>query len=112
VRPFVIYSGSYVVLFVLHILFAANELDLLFQIVAMLLVCMTFLCGPLLWYLDQITVSMSHNQTTLGFVVSLPLSLGIAYAYAGMEFELSASFLALLLTSLTHGAWFLFLKGK
>jgi hypothetical protein len=55
---------------------------------------------------------MSHNQTTLGFVVSLPLSLGIAYAYAGMEFELSASFLALLLTSLTHGAWFLFLKGK
>ena len=111
-RPLLVFSGSYVILFVLHILFAANDLDVLFRIVAMMLVCMTFLCGPLLWFLDRDTSSTSPDQSKLGFAISLPLSLGIAYAFTGMEFELTASIIALLLTSFTHGGWFLFLKGK
>jgi len=111
-RPLLVFSGSYVILFVLHILFAANDLDVLFRIVAMMLVCMTFLCGPLLWFLDRGTTSASLYNSKLGYAVSLPLSLGIAYAFTGMEFALNASFIALLLTSCTHGGWFLFLKGK
>ena len=111
-RPLLVFSGSYVVLFVLHILFAANDLDVLFRIVAMMLVCMTFLCGPLLWFLDRDTSSTSLYNSKLGYAVSLPLSLGIAYAFTGMEFALNASIIALLLTSFTHGGWFLFLKGK
>jgi len=111
-RPLLVFSGSYVVLFVLHILFAANDLDVLFRIVAMMLVCMTFLCGPLLWFLERDTASTPPDQSKLGFAISLPLSLGIAYAFTGMEFELIASIIALLLTSFTHGGWFLFLKGK
>ena len=111
-RPLLVFSGSYVVLFVLHILFAANDLDVLFRTVAMMLVCMTFLCGPLLWFLERDTASTPPDQSKLGFAISLPLSLGIAYAFTGMEFELIASIIALLLTSFTHGGWFLFLKGK
>ena len=52
------------------------------------------------------------KSTTTGYVVSLPLAVGIAYAYTGMEFQIVASVGALLLTTLTHGGWFLFVKEK
>ena len=51
-RTFGIYAGLYITLFVLHIVFAANNLDILFQIVAFILVAMTFLCGPVLWLIE------------------------------------------------------------
>ena len=111
-RALGIYAGLYICFFVLHIVFAANEFNLLFQIVAFILVAMTFLCGPALWSIDSILDSQQISTPVYGYLISLPLSVGIAYAYTDMQFELAASFIALSLTSLTHGVWFFFLRAK
>ena len=51
------------------------------------------------------------NSVVYGYAISLPLSIGIAYAYTDMHFEVGASLIALSLTSLTHGVWF-YLRAK
>ena len=103
-----VFSSTYSLLFVLHIVFAANDFDLLFRLVALLLVAMTFFCAPLLWLIDS---SMSQSKR-LGYVVSIPFSIGIAYAYTSMEFQIEATLLAIFATSLTHGGWWLLMKRK
>ena len=110
-RTLGVYAGLYIGLFVLHIVFAANDLDILFQIVAFILVAMTFLCGPALWSIHSILDSHQMNSAVYGYLVSLPLSIGIAYAYTDMHLEVGASLIALSLTSLTHGVWF-YLRAK
>ena len=110
-RALGIYAGLYLGLFVLHVVFAANDLDILFRIVAFILVAMTFLCGPALWSIHSILDSHQMNSAVYGYLVSLPLSIGIAYAYTDMHFEVGASLIALSLTSLTHGVWF-YLRAK
>ena len=110
-RALGIYAGLYITLFVLHIVFAANDLDVLFQIVAFILVAMTFLCGPVLWLIESVFDFEQINSVVYGYAISLPLSIGIAYAYTDMHFEVGASFIALSLTSLTHGVWF-YLRAK
>ena len=106
-KAILVFSSVYSLLFVLHIVFAANDLDL-FRFVALLLVAMTFFCAPLLWLIDS---SMNHSER-IGYIVSIPLSIGIAYAYTSMNFQIDATLLALLATSLTHGGWWLLMKGK
>jgi len=103
-----VFSSTYSLLFVLHIIFAANDLDILFRLVALLLVAMTFFCAPLLWAIDS---SMFHSER-IGFMMSVPLSAGIAYAYTGMEFQFDATLLAIFATTLTHTGWWMFRKGK
>ena len=107
-KAILVFSSIYVLLFVLHIVFAANDLEHLFRIVATLLVAMTFFCAPILWLIDP-TMKQSPQ---IGYIASIPLSIGIAYAYTNMEFQLGATFLAVIATSVTHGAWLLFMKGK
>ena len=107
-KAILVFSSIYVLLFILHIVFAANDLDDLFRIVAILLVAMTFFCAPVLWLIDP-TMKQSPQ---IGYIASIPLSIGIAYAYTNMEFQLGATFLAVIATSVTHGAWWLFMKGK
>ena len=107
-KAILVFSSTYVVLFVLHIVFAANDMEHLFRIVATLLVAMTFFCAPFLWLID----STMKQSLRIGYIASVPLSIGIAYAYTDMEFQLSATFLAVIATSVTHGAWWLFMRGK
>ena len=107
-KAILVFSSTYVLLFVLHIVFAANDLDHLFRIVAVLLVAMTFFGAPLLWLID----SSMKQSLRIGYIASIPLSIGIAYAYTNMQFQLGATFLAVIATSVTHGAWWLFMKGK
>ena len=107
-KAIIVFSSTYVLLFVLHILFAANDLDDLFRVVAVLLVAMTFFCAPILWLID----STMKRSLRIGYIASIPLSVGIAYAYTDMQFQLDATFFAIIATSVTHGAWWLFMKGK
>ena len=107
-KGILVFSSTYSLLFVLHIIFAANDLDVLFRLVALLLVAMTFFCAPLLYAIDS---SMNHSER-IGFMMSVPLSVGIAYAYMGMEFQFDATLLAIFTTTLTHTAWWMLRKGK
>ena len=107
-KAILVFSSTYALLFVLHIVFAANDLDDLFRVVAVLLVAMTFFCAPILWLID----STMKQSLRIGYIASIPLSIGIAYAYTDMQFQLDATFFAIIATSVTHGAWWLFMKGK
>ncbi len=107
-KAILVFSSTYILLFVLHIVFAANDLEHLFRIVATLLAAMTFFCAPLLWLID----SSMKQSLWIGYIASIPLSIGIAYAYTNMEFQLDATLLAIIATSVTHGAWWLLMKGK
>ena len=107
-KAILVFSSTYVLLFVLHIVFAANDLEHLFRIVAILLVVMTFFCAPFLWLID----STMKQSLRIGYIASVPLSIGIAYAYTDMEFQLGATFLAVIATSVTHAAWWLFMREK
>ena len=107
-KAILVFSSTYALLFVLHILFAANDLDDLFRVVAVLLAAMTFFCAPILWLID----STMKQSLRIGYIASIPLSVGIAYAYTDMQFQLDATFFAIIATSVTHGAWWLFMKGK
>ena len=79
-----IYGAIFCLLFVLHIVFAANDLDFLFRLVAIILSGMIFFCGPCLVFLEKSKVrhSLVYN---IGIIVSCPLSIGLGWAYGGMS---------------------------
>ena len=111
-RAVVVFSGMYLLLFALHIVFAAKDWNLLFGAVATGLVAMTFLCGPVLWFMVNRLNFSGTNPTKLGYFLSLPLATGIAYAFTEMEFQFLATMTALIVTTATHGGWFMFIKAK
>ena len=79
-----IYGAIFSLLFVLHIVFAANDLDFLFRLVAIMLSGMIFFCGPCMVFLEKSKVrySLVYN---IGIIVSCPLSIGLGWAYGGMS---------------------------
>ena len=114
-RTVLIFLSIYVTGFILHIFFAMFNLDFLFMLDALLLVLMAFFCAPFLSIIHTYTsTSEIHGITKrkafnpAGFFLSLPLCVGIAYAYTDMKFEFYSTLYAVLLTSLTHVCWFWF----
>ena len=83
-RSIFIYGAIFCLLFVLHIVFAAKDLDFLFRLVAIMLSGMIFFCGPCMVFLEKSKVrySLVYN---IGIIVSCPLSIGLGWAYGGMS---------------------------
>lgn len=106
-HPLLVFCLVYTTGFVLHIVFAMYDLWVLFNIDAFLLVVMTYFCGPLLIATDA---TMKNFQ--LGYLLSLPLAVGIAYAYTDMVFVLQATLISLAITTITHGCWYRFVLLK
>ena len=79
-----IYGVIFGLLFVLHIFFAAANLELLFRLVAIIISGMILFCGPCLVYLEKskIRYSLVYN---IGMIISCPLSIGLGWAYGGMS---------------------------
>ena len=79
----VVFSAMlYVVMFIGHIIAAANELNLLFQILAVLITIQTFLVGPSIILFEK--TCNHHSAMRIGLIISIPLALGLGWAYAGM----------------------------
>lgn len=79
----VILSASlYVVMFIGHIIAAANDLDLLFRILAVLITLQTFLVGPSIILFERDCIHQSAMR--IGMYISIPLGLGLGWAYADM----------------------------
>tara|TARA_B110000444_G_scaffold201534_1_gene193514 strand:+ start:7312 stop:7650 length:339 start_codon:yes stop_codon:yes gene_type:complete len=76
-RPILIYSAVFTVLFVSHIIAAAKDLQLIFQVIAALITIQTLFAGLILHLLRG---NILHVR---GPVVVL--SAGLGWAYAGME---------------------------
>jgi len=99
----------YASLFVGHIVAAANGLTLIFRAIAVSITLMTFLMGPIVWFLSQRGDDSDHLAYRIGFWVSVPLSVGLAYAYADQTFDAAYLIGFLAATVLTH--W-LALRGR
>ena len=76
-RPILIYSAVFTVLFVSHIIAAANDLQLIFQVIASLITIQTLFAGLILHILGG---DVRHARFPV-----VALSAGLGWAYAGME---------------------------
>ena len=76
------YSLIFLSLFVAHIVAAANDWDLFFRIVAILITIQTMLVGLICYIIGKRFNEISYR---LGFWACIPLSLGLGWAYAGMK---------------------------
>ncbi len=101
IRTLVIYSTIFMLLFVLHIVFAANDYHLLFRVVALLITVMTFFSGPICMFIEPIQerYKMIYVQ---GLLISIPLSIGLGWAYSDMSVGLEM-ILFPLITIIIHG---------
>ena len=89
VRRTVLYSAAiFTTLFIAHIVAAANEADLLFRIIAMMITLQTLFLGGtfLLFHIDS-TQSVRRDAFRIGSFISLPLSIGLGWAYDGMQWS-------------------------
>ena len=80
-----LYAVIYCTLFVGHIIAAAMELEILFRVIATLATLMTMgvgLCTHLLCNLFK-----EGNGIVVGRYACVPLSAGLGWAYAGMEYS-------------------------
>ena len=89
VRQTVLFSaGIYATLFIAHIIAAANGVDALFRIIATILTIQTlFLGGTFLFFLVHTSQSVRGEAFQIGAFISLPLSFGLGWAYAGMQWS-------------------------
>jgi len=78
----VLSATLYVFMFVGHILAAANDLDVLFRCLAVLITLQTFLVGPTIILFEKTCVHLNAMRT--GMYISIPLGLGLGWAYADM----------------------------
>jgi len=80
----VLYSVVFSALFVAHIVAAANEWDLVFRIIAALITIQTMFVGLICHYVG---IRFGEESLFLGRWACVPLSLGLGWGYAGMEYS-------------------------
>lgn len=92
-RGVVLSAGLFALLFLLHIVAAANDMDTFFRIIAIFITAQILFCGfsiQIFSGLNELADKMTMNR--IGLLISIPLSIGLGRAYAGMEFNLSVFF--------------------
>ena len=84
-RGLTIYAMLFTLLFVLHIIFAANDQNVMFQIVAVAITAMSFFCGLICVFLE--TKKESYGYVfKFGMIASVPICVGLGWAYNDMSF--------------------------
>ena len=83
-RSLSLYALMFSVLFVLHIFFAANNLDVLFQIVAVIITAMSLFCG-LVCVIFEPKKENYKPVFQLGIIISIPICTGLGWAYNNMS---------------------------
>ena len=86
-KALLINLGVFSGLFLLHIVFAANGMDMAFKAVALLISLQTIGFGPLT---VALTGTKGDRRQTLrrSFAVALPLAFGLAWAYGDMAWSM------------------------
>lgn len=72
------------ILFVLHIVFAANDNDLMFRSVAVIITIMIFFCGPICVCFES-SKDRYKFSFMLGMILSSFFSIGLGWAYNDMS---------------------------
>ena len=78
-KPILVYAVTFVTLFIAHIIAAANDLDLLFRIIASIITIQTMFAGLVLHFLKG---DARHARYPV-----VALSAGLGWAYAGMALD-------------------------
>ena len=94
-KPVVIYSAVFALLFVTHIIAAANDMNLLFQLVAGLITVQTMLVGLCLHFLG--------GDAGIARFPLLGLSAGLGWAYAGMSLDFTIILWVILALFIQYG---------
>mgnify|MGYP005705785467 CR=1 FL=1 len=102
IRGIIISASVYIALFVGHIYAAANDYDLLFCLIAIAITLHTIFCGLVIILLSR-TESNEEKllANKIGYIISIPLTIGLSRAYSGMEIN-NTVFAWLLLVLITH----------
>ena len=91
------------ILFGFHIVAAALEWELVFSLVAGAVSLQILFFGPLTVAIAKTPDLLRRRRTNrVGFLVSIPLALGLAWAYGGMAWSLGPVGLILLVTLTVH----------
>ena len=102
IRGIIISASVYIVLFVGHIFAAANDYDLLFSLIAIAITLHTIFCGLVIIILSRLkSIEEKFFANKIGYVISIPLTIGLSRAYSGMEIN-NTVFAWLLLVLITH----------
>ena len=102
IRGIIISASVYIVLFVGHIFAAANDYDLLFSLIAIAITLHTIFCGLVIILLSRLKSTEEQLfANKIGYVISIPLTIGLSRAYSGMEINNSV-FAWLLLVLISH----------
>jgi hypothetical protein len=83
IRGGLIYAVLFASLFILHIIFAANNYNFAFQIIAALITILTFIVGISIIYFGNIK-SQKAKANRIGGIISIFLACGLGWAYADM----------------------------
>lgn len=103
-KGFILAAVLYAILFVGHILAAANDWDFLFRLIASIITIQTFFVGASIALLGSAeSLGSKVRAHRLGYAISLPLSAGLAYAYASQSIDVALTLAFLGTTTLTHG---------
>ena len=102
IRGIIISASVYIALFVGHIYAAANDYDLLFCLIAIAITLHTIFCGLVIILLSR-TESNEEKllANKIGYIISIPLTIGLSRAYSGMEIN-NTVFAWLLVVLITH----------
>ncbi|MDG1539419.1 MAG: hypothetical protein P8Q40_05780 [Candidatus Poseidonia sp.] len=95
--------GVFTVLFVGHIFAAAMDFDVLFRLIATSITFQTVFFGTVSILLGT-SMSRSHRRETnrFSFIVALPLSVGLGWAYGGMQWQFLPLVVVVVPTLLSH----------
>jgi len=84
-RSLFIYATLFSLLFVLHIIFAANNQKILFCVVAITITIMSFFCGPICVILETKN-ELYGDVFQFGMIASIPICIGLGWAFNDMSF--------------------------
>ena len=103
----------FALLFGLHIVFASQDMDVAFSIVAVFISLQVVLFGPLTVVLERAPQRQQRRKSNrVGFLVALPLSFGLAWAYGGMSWLVPVVLVVLSATVFLHAGLDRQLAGK
>ena len=96
--------GAFALLFVMHVVAASLEWDLLFRLVALSITFQILFFGPLTVVIQDAPSRLERRRTNgMATFVTLPLALGLAWAYGGMSWDPYAVGVILGITATVQG---------
>ena len=78
-KPILVYTVTFVTLFIAHIIAAANDLDLVFRIIASIITIQTMFAG--------FVIHLLKGDARYARYPVMALSAGLGWAYAGMSLD-------------------------